>query len=109
MKNKTRWFIKAIGEFTNGVIMDWLTRSGDHQDGIAAQEIIIRGKKEKVIEVPSYDIIKNLFESAKSTPLKFKIFFMPPGAKHPGPWTLKAFQKNNCQSLLKIITSQAKP
>jgi hypothetical protein len=93
LMKKNRWFIKEVGSFTNNSLMDWLSKIGEHQDGIAAQEIIVKGSKTWAIEVPSYELIRALVESAKHEPHRFEVLIMPPGARQAGPWRLPRYQK----------------
>lgn len=89
MRQKTRWFIKPIGQFTNEAVMDLLAKSSSHQDGIAAQQIPVRGKKESLIEVPNYSVIKTIIESKNpSAPLKYEVLFMPRNSTIAKLWHL---------------------
>lgn len=94
MTQKTRWFVKAIGAFTNEALMDWLAKTGAHQDGIAAQTLLVKKTKENLIEVPSYETIKALITSASiSTDYKFQIIFWPVNSSQPKPWSLYLHRK----------------
>ncbi len=106
MNNKVRWFVKPNNDITNETIHNYLARTSSHQDIFASQEITVQGKKELMIEVPSYEIIKNLYASTLNMPfLKFKVYIMPPSAKQAGLWKLKDFQ--GIHTKIKKLNSQA--
>ena len=96
MKQKTKWFVKPLDKFTNENIMNWLERISEHQDFTAAKKITVKGQSTLAVEAPSYELVKTLIASAKSSAdYKFEILFKPPNSDCIRQWRLyKHFKKS---------------